>query len=64
MVFADLHVHTNHSDGTQEIETVLMKAKEIGLKAIAITDHDTIHHFDEIKRLGDKVGIQIGRAHV
>lgn len=28
MIYADLHVHTNHSDGVCEIEDVLTQAKE------------------------------------
>ncbi|MGH1362868.1 MAG: PHP domain-containing protein [Calditrichia bacterium] len=38
---ADLHIHTRWSDG-DEIERVLAKALELGLDAIAITDHDEI----------------------
>ena len=55
MVYADLHVHTNHSDGTKEIRDVLMMAKEKGIQRIAITDHDTIDHLDEVKRLGEEL---------
>jgi len=38
---ADLHVHTNVSDGTFTPERVVEYAKMQGLDAIAITDHDT-----------------------
>jgi hypothetical protein len=38
---ADLHVHTNISDGTFSPEKVVRYAREQGLDAIAITDHDT-----------------------
>jgi len=40
--FADLHLHTTASDGTQDIPTLVARAKAEGLSAIAITDHDTI----------------------
>ena len=62
MVYADLHVHTNHSDGTKEIRDVLMMAKEKGIQRIAITDHDTIDHLDEVKRLGEELGIRTIRG--
>lgn len=62
MVYADLHVHTNHSDGTMELKDVLRLAKENGIKAIAITDHDTIHHWDELKILGEELGIEVVRG--
>ncbi len=58
MIYADLHVHTNHSDGICEIRDVLSMAKEKGINAIAITDHDTVDQFDEVKRIGDKLGIE------
>ena len=40
--YADLHLHTTASDGTQEISEVVERAATHGLSAIAITDHDTI----------------------
>lgn len=37
---ADLHIHTTVSDGTDTPVDILNKALNLGLKAIAITDHD------------------------
>ncbi len=37
----DLHVHTTESDGTWTPQEVVREAVQRGLKAIAITDHDT-----------------------
>lgn len=37
----DLHIHTTASDGTFSPAAVLREARERGLAAIAITDHDT-----------------------
>ena len=45
MVYADLHVHTAYSDGIHSIEETIKLAKEKGIKVIAITDHDTVFHF-------------------
>jgi hypothetical protein len=40
---ADLHMHTNYSDGTGSVEEVLAFAQQhTSLDVIAITDHDTI----------------------
>lgn len=39
---ADLHVHTDASDGFYPPEQVVARAAEIGLAAVAITDHDTV----------------------
>lgn len=40
--YADLHLHTTASDGTQDIPTLVSRAAARGLSTIAITDHDTI----------------------
>ncbi|WP_319522476.1 PHP domain-containing protein [uncultured Desulfosarcina sp.] len=38
----DLHVHSTASDGTLTPTEILAMAVQLGLKAIAITDHDTL----------------------
>jgi 3',5'-nucleoside bisphosphate phosphatase len=42
MKFADLHVHTLHSDGTSTPGQLVKDGVSRGLGALAITDHDTI----------------------
>jgi predicted metal-dependent phosphoesterase TrpH len=41
-VRADLHVHSNASDGTDPPAQVVRNAAAAGLDAIALTDHDTV----------------------
>jgi predicted metal-dependent phosphoesterase TrpH len=41
-MFADLHLHTNFSDGTFSPEELVSHASRHGLAAIALTDHDTV----------------------
>lgn len=36
----DLHCHTNRSDGNDSPETVVRYAAELGMKVLALTDHD------------------------
>ncbi len=56
--YADLHLHTIASDGTQEIATLVQRAKACGLSAIAITDHDTISQ-ELCARVTDIVGMEV-----
>ena len=42
-MIAELHVHSNHSDGRDSVKKLLNKALEIGIEVISITDHDTIN---------------------
>jgi len=38
----DLHVHSNYSDGHDNVKTILKAARKRGLDGIAITDHDSL----------------------
>ena len=40
--FVDLHCHSTASDGTLAPEAVVRLARERGLSALVLTDHDTI----------------------
>jgi len=39
---ADLHIHTNYSDGTMTPEAVVDEAVRLGISTISITDHDSV----------------------
>ena len=47
----DLHCHTVHSDGLNSVEEIVRNAVEIGLDFLAVTDHNTSTHFEDIDRL-------------
>ncbi len=49
MKYADLHLHTNFSDGTNTVAELLQKAKDAGLSCISITDHDTVEGLKYLK---------------
>ena len=42
MKYADLHIHSNYSDGSMTPEDIIKTALEVGVKNISITDHDSI----------------------
>ena len=43
MIKADLHIHSNHSDGKSSVREILKSAVLKGLNAISITDHNTLN---------------------
>ena len=44
----DLHMHSTFSDGTMTPACLVAEAREIGLEAIALTDHDNTAGIDEL----------------
>ena len=46
----DLHVHSDHSDGTLSPEDLVTLAVQTGLSAFALTDHDTVSGIGHAKR--------------
>lgn len=48
----DLHTHTNESDGSLTPAELVDAARNAGLRAIAITDHDTFAGYDLAQRAG------------
>ena len=56
MTFCDLHIHSYYSDGSDSPRAIVEKAAAIGLRAVALTDHNTAaglgEFADEAARLG------------
>jgi len=50
----DLHIHTNYSDGTDTLISVLKKAEEKKLEYISITDHNTCKAYNELANINVK----------
>lgn len=47
MSLVDLHVHSSASDGKYSPHDVIKLASEVGLKVIALTDHDSVNGIQE-----------------
>ena len=58
----DLHTHSTFSDGTKTPEELILLAKEKGLKAIAISDHDNISGLKSAKYFGNINEIEVINA--
>lgn len=50
MKVADLHVHSNNSDGSDSVENLVKEIKKASLEIFALTDHDTIAGCIEITK--------------
>ena len=57
--YVDLHVHTNYSDGSFSPEEVVSRARECGLTAIGIADHDEVGGVTEAIWIGHSHGIEV-----
>lgn len=56
---ADLHNHTTASDGEYTPTALVQRAKELGLTAVGVTDHDTLNGLDEALAAGAKLGLLV-----
>lgn len=54
----DLHTHSVYSDGTDTPYNIVKKAKDIGLSAVALTDHNTALGLKEFKSAGLELGVE------
>jgi 3',5'-nucleoside bisphosphate phosphatase len=56
----DLHVHSNASDGTDSPAELVARAARAGLRALALTDHDTLAGLREARETGLDVEVIAG----
>ena len=59
MKSVDLHVHSTYSDGTLTPAELVTHAKQMGLSAMALTDHDTIEGVEEAVAAGKEQDLEI-----
>lgn len=55
----DLHIHTTESDGTCTPAEVVRLAAQHGLRAVAITDHDTAAGYPAAAAAGERLGVEV-----
>lgn len=53
----DLHLHSNCSDGRLEPAAVIAAAKEQGLRAVSLTDHDTVAGIHAAREAADSLAL-------
>lgn len=59
---ADLHCHTTASDGLFTPWELIQAASALGLKAVGLTDHDTVSGWSEGLKAGAEFGVDILRG--
>jgi len=57
-MFADFHLHTILSDATYTPEELAGRARQLGLAAIAVTDHDTVEGCDRMSAACQPAGLE------
>ena len=57
-LYANLHTHSTHSDGGFSPRRLAQAAKEEGYGAVAVTDHDTVTGYQELKEECEKLGLE------
>ena len=60
MNYAELHCHSYYSfhDGASSLEELLLRAKELGYRALAVTDHDNLCGAMRFAQLAKSLGMQ------
>lgn len=56
---ADLHCHTDVSDCSEDVRTVLAKARAHGVTHLAVTNHDTTSGLDDAVEAGALAGVSV-----
>lgn len=57
MKYADLHIHSNYSDGSMSPEKIIENAINLGVKSISITDHDCLSSQYVTKKIYDDIKV-------
>jgi hypothetical protein len=55
----DLHIHSNCSDSTLTPQEIVRLAKEKGLRAVAVTDHDSVSGVQDAMSVGAELGVEV-----
>jgi len=57
-MFADLHLHTNFSDGTYTPEELAAHGRRLGFRALALSDHDTVEGCERMAHACTREGVE------
>jgi len=60
--YIDLHVHSDHSDGRMTPQQIIDRGLALGLKAVAVTDHDCLSGYEEAAAYAQGKDIEVVAA--
>jgi 3',5'-nucleoside bisphosphate phosphatase len=55
----DLHLHSTCSDGLSSPAELVAMARDVGLRAISLCDHDSVAGIDEAAAMGQRYGVEV-----
>jgi len=58
-MFADMHIHTCFSDGTQTPEEVVQDAKNKGISVISVCDHNSVEAYPRLRAACASLGLTL-----
>lgn len=61
-MLTDLHMHIYYSDGTMSPREIVEDAKKRNVQLIAITDHNVLDSYTELKEAAEEFGIKVIRG--
>ena len=61
-MLTDLHMHSYYSDGTMSPREIVEDAKKRNVQLIAITDHNVLDSYNELKEAAEEFGIKVIRG--
>ena len=61
-MLTDLHMHSYYSDGTMSPREIVEDAKKRNVQLIAITDHNVLDSYTELKEAAEEFGINVLRG--
>ena len=61
-MLTDLHMHSYYSDGTMSPREIVEDAKKRNVQLIAITDHNVLDSYTELKEAAEEFGIKVIRG--
>jgi len=60
----DLHAHSIHSDGKNPVDEIIEYVERAGLDYFALTDHNTVSHYEDLVRLNTGAPLLMGGEEV